>query len=68
VLELRVAPTGRVLESRYVAEGSTVPESSPLVQATRDAAADWTMTPATKDGVPVEASVLVPVTFEPGEG
>jgi TonB family protein len=68
VLELRVGTNGRVLSSSYVADGSTVPESSPLVQASRDAAARWEIAPAMKDGKPIEASVRVPVTFEPEKG
>lgn len=68
ILEVHVSEVGRALESRYVADGSTVPESSPFVQASLDAAVNWELPPAMENGLPIEGWMRVPVTFEPREG
>jgi bla regulator protein BlaR1 len=65
VLRLRVGADGRVLESQFVAERSTVPYGSPLVRSTLEAAREWRIDPPMQDGKPVEGWVMVPVRFEP---
>jgi TonB family protein len=70
VLRLRVGADGRVLESHYVPERSTVPYGSPLVRSTLETAKEWRLDPPMQDGKPVAGWVMVPVRFEadPGEG
>lgn len=65
MLKLRVSAEGKVLESLYVPESSTLTESSSLVQAARDAAMRWKLIPAMNDGKAVEGWVQVPVQFDP---
>jgi TonB family protein len=65
MLKLRVGSDGRVLESRFDAEGSTVAEDSPLVGAAREASMKWLLGPAMEDGIAVEGWVQVPVRFDP---
>ena len=61
---------GRVLESHFLPERSSVPYSSPLVRSTLEAAKGWRIEPPQEDGKPVAGWVMVPVRFEadPGEG
>lgn len=68
MLTLRVGTDGRVVEAVYDADGSTVGESSALVQAARDAAMQWQLEAAVEAGRPVESLVRVPVRFEPDDG
>ena len=65
MLRVRVGLRGEVLESEYVADKSTLPESSPLVASTLAASRAWTVNPRIEDGKPVEGWVLVPVKFDP---
>ena len=65
MLKLHVGADGAVKEMQYVAESSTLPEDSALVQSTMEAAAKWRLDPPVKDGKPEAGWVLVPVRFDP---
>jgi len=66
MLRVLVGADGRPQRSEYDAEGSTVPESSPLVKSAIESSLEWTFSPGAEKGSPVPGWVQVPVKFEPG--